>query len=480
MPPNIEPSLRPCAAPILSKPSVPETLPPAAARVVSPAELASHNDPAVSPWIAIRGRVFDVTGFAEAHPGGGIVYTYAGRDATGVFSAFHTGKAYAMLKDFYVGELDKGAEVVKEYGDGMVSRLEADIAEMRATLVKEGRFKSSKAFYAYKVGTNVAILSAAVALALNTTSLGMTILAAAILGLFFQQCGWLAHDFLHHQVFQNRVWGNVMGLVVGNLWQGFSTSWWKLKHNHHHAVPNVVGDGKVVGDPDIDTHPVLLWSEHLLEGDVKELTGVPSFLVRNQKYFYFPILCMARVSWLIQSAQFQSSPAHEYVGGWALKAPEIITLAIHHLSFLLLVSRLPSFLHMALFTLVSQALGGLFIGLVFTVGHNAMHVLPAKDAGKVDFAELQIRTTRNISPTAFNCWFSGGLGYQIEHHIWPTLPRHSLPRAAELVQKFCEKHGLEYTCEGLIKGNMDVCRLLARLSDAAAAQDVAPAHVKAQ
>lgn len=49
--------------------------------------------------------------------------------------------------------------------------------------------------------------------------------------------------------------------VFGNLFQGFSVAWWKNKHNTHHAVPNVHG-----ADPDIDTMPLLAWSEHALEG----------------------------------------------------------------------------------------------------------------------------------------------------------------------------------------------------------------------
>ena len=52
-----------------------------------------------------------------------------------------------------------------------------------------------------------------------------------------------------------------LGLVFGNLAQGFSVSWWKDKHNRHHAVPNVHGGegGSLFGDPDVDTMPLLAW-----------------------------------------------------------------------------------------------------------------------------------------------------------------------------------------------------------------------------
>ena len=61
-----------------------------------------------------------------------------------------------------------------------------------------------------------------------------------IQALCWQQCGWLAHDFLHHQVFTNRSINNACGLFFGNFCQGFSVAWWKDKHNLHHAAPNEV------------------------------------------------------------------------------------------------------------------------------------------------------------------------------------------------------------------------------------------------
>jgi fatty-acid desaturase len=52
-----------------------------------------------------------------------------------------------------------------------------------------------------------------------------------------------------------------LGLMFGNLAQGFSVSWWKDKHNRHHAVPNVHGGpgGSLFADPDVDTMPLLAW-----------------------------------------------------------------------------------------------------------------------------------------------------------------------------------------------------------------------------
>ena len=42
-------------------------------------------------WIIVKGKVYDVTDFAVKHPGGRVIYTYGGKDATDVFTAFHAG-----------------------------------------------------------------------------------------------------------------------------------------------------------------------------------------------------------------------------------------------------------------------------------------------------------------------------------------------------------------------------------------------------
>ena len=64
--------------------------------------------------------------------------------------------------------------------------------------------------------------------------------------------------------------------------QGFSVSWWKDKHNMHHAAPNEASERGLCAahspltptqldhaanavDPDIDTLPLLAWSTDMLQ-----------------------------------------------------------------------------------------------------------------------------------------------------------------------------------------------------------------------
>lgn len=68
-------------------------------------EVAQHND-AESAWIAIRGKVYDVTTFLDRHPGGfELLLLCCGRDATDLFISYHpfTKVPEQVLKKFEIG-----------------------------------------------------------------------------------------------------------------------------------------------------------------------------------------------------------------------------------------------------------------------------------------------------------------------------------------------------------------------------------------
>eukprot|EP01013_Petalomonas_cantuscygni_P021667 TRINITY_DN4112_c0_g1_i1.p1 TRINITY_DN4112_c0_g1~~TRINITY_DN4112_c0_g1_i1.p1 ORF type:complete len:158 (+),score=22.88 TRINITY_DN4112_c0_g1_i1:63-476(+) len=76
-------------------------------RVIPNSELAKHNT-SNDCWMAIYGKVYDVTAFLEDHPGGAdVMLDQAGKDATEEFDAIgHTESAKALLPKYYVGEAE--------------------------------------------------------------------------------------------------------------------------------------------------------------------------------------------------------------------------------------------------------------------------------------------------------------------------------------------------------------------------------------
>jgi fatty acid desaturase/predicted heme/steroid binding protein len=443
------------------------------------AEVKKHHTPQ-DAWVVHQNKVYDVSDWYE-HPGGAVIFTHAGDDMTDIFAAFHATGSMKTMKPFLKGELIPESV---EHKDDRQREFEQGYRDLRVQLIKMGMFQSSKLFYLYKCVSNLAILALAVCMVLYSESTVVHIASAMLLGLFWQQCGWLAHDFLHHQVFQKRVYGDLAGLFWGNLMQGFSVAWWKNKHNGHHAVTNLHSTSAESqdGDPDIDTMPLLAWSlRHAqslreLEKDGKD-TAVTRFLIKYQAFTYFPILLLARISWLRESFKAAlgvgaaSENAKEEFKRKGLSYPiaePVLLLAFHGWNFSLSCKFGQwSLAYSAMYYFTAACFSGLLLALVFGLGHNGM---PTYDAERrPDFWKLQVTTTRNITgghgiPQWFVDWFCGGLQYQVEHHLFPTMPRHNLAKCHELVDSFCKKWGVTYHAADMVDGNREVVQHLASVS----------------
>lgn len=377
------------------------------------------------------------------------------------------------LQRFEIGELDESVPCPSFYANKLEptkqKEFEKAYRELRAKLVTMGLFNPSYPYYTFKVLSNFLLLGASIYLAINFSSIFVHFVAAILLGLFWQQSGWLAHDFLHHQVFKNRMFGDLIGLIIGDLCQGFSVHWWKTKHNSHHAVPNLLASvpGACDGDPDIDTMPFLAWTLKMAE------TGRDSplarFMVSWQTIIYFPILLFARLSWAHQSWVF-------VFGGWGQHSVQLadmdrktiqypllekLFLILHYCGLLWIMSHM-TISHAVFYFFTAQMSCGFFLALVFGLGHNGMAVYPADQ--RPDFWKLQVTTSRNIKSTMFVDWFCGGLQYQVDHHLFPSLPRHSFGEAHKLVAKFCKEQNVSYHEADLLEGTIEILKHLDKIS----------------
>lgn len=345
--------------------------------------------------------------------------------------------------------------------------------------MRDGMYKTSHAYYAMKLATQAALWGTAFYLVQNAANCGTAMswlsvaFSAAIFGLFFQQSGWLAHDYLHHQVYDNRFFNECIGFITGNLSQGFSISWWKNKHNSHHAVPNLHESSADAhdGDPDIDTMPLLAWSMTMAKH--AENSKVGTWMIKHQAIMYFPILTVARISWVLQSFfhVFDSLPISNI---WADKKShfvqfpksEMFFLTLHYVWYFYAMSFAYSacgVLGAIMWTALNNGLCGIFLALVFGLGHNGMSTYDADK--RPDFWKLQVTTTRNITSNWFNDWFCGGLQYQVDHHLFPMIPRHNLGKVNKRVTQFCKDNGVTYHKTGLMEGTWEVLAHLKEVSN---------------
>merc|ERR1719473_976450 len=62
----------------------------------------------------------------------------------------------------------------------------------------------------------------------------------------------------------------------------------------------------------------------------------------------------------------------------------------------------------------------------------------------------QLQSTLNVHPGWFNDWFTGHLNYQIEHHLFPTMPRHNYSKIQPAILALAKKHGVHYKMTTLL------------------------------
>ena len=112
----------------------------------------------------------------------------------------------------------------------------------------------------------------------------------------------------------------------------------------------------------------------------------------------------------------------------------------------------------AAFLGVQMGLFGLLLGGAFAPNHTGMPIVPHNE--KIDFLRRQVLMSRNIRGGWATNFALGGLNYQIEHHLFPSMPRPNLRRAQPIVRDFCESHRVSYTETSLLSAYGIVVRYL--------------------
>jgi fatty acid desaturase len=261
------------------------------------------------------------------------------------------------------------------------------------------------------------------------------LIVAAWLAVAFTQVSFLGHDGGHRQVFRTRRASEIVGMLLGNVGVGLSYGWWVDKHTRHHANPNHEDE-----DPDVGAG-VLLWSE----GQARERRGWTSRLAGFQAFFFFPLLLLEGLNLHVASLRAvfgRGTPIRH-------RKAEAFLLAAHVIGYLSVVFLVLSPGKALAFIAVHQGLWGLYMGCSFAPNHKGMPMVTDEDS--LDFLRKQVLTSRNVRGGRFTDVLLGGLNYQIEHHLFPSMPRPHLRLAQPIVEGYCREQGIAYEQTGLAR-----------------------------
>jgi len=278
-------------------------------------------------------------------------------------------------------------------------------------------------------------LLAGLVLALAAAFTGMALLGdtwfqlliAAALGIIFTQFAFLGHEASHRQVFTSGPANDRLGRVVATFFVGISYAWWMTKHTRHHGNPNQIGK-----DPDLAPGWVAF-----TEDDAAVATGFTGWLNRRQGWLYFPMMLLLGLD--LHQASVRRLFRRGKLDG---RAQEMVLMSVRFAVYLGAVFWLLPLGMAFAFIGVQLAVFGLYMGLSFSPNHVGMPIVP--HGAKLDFLDKQVMTARNVSGGWWATTLMGGLNYQIEHHLFPSMPRPHLSKARRLVKRHCRKHGVTY------------------------------------
>ncbi|MDQ1720381.1 MAG: hypothetical protein QOI26_115 [Pseudonocardiales bacterium] len=257
---------------------------------------------------------------------------------------------------------------------------------------------------------------------------------AAVLGLASTQLAFLGHDGGHQQVCRSRRANDLIGLMIGDLLVGLSFGWWLDKHNRHHANPN-----HEEHDPDIGESILAFTTAQI----ATRTGGLYRLIARYQAWLFFPMLCF-------EGLQLHVASVRSLIRGnqRRYRRTEWVLLSVHLLGYLAGVFLVLSPTKALAFIAVHQAVFGIYMGSAFAPNHKGMAVIAPGE--QLDFLRRQVLTSRNVRGNWFTDLLLGGLNYQIEHHLFPNMPRPNLRRAQRLVFQYCQEHHISYTQTSLV------------------------------
>lgn len=355
--------------------------------------------------VRIHGEWYDLSGWRKAHPAGmHWIDWYDGRDATEVMDAFHSEKARGMWQR--LPKSNKETAMQLELDVAPDSQTQINFRALREQLETDGWWERDYKHEATLLGIWGSIVVGAVATAHTIPAVSI-----CLTGLAMTNAGWIGHDYIHGvDKFTDKM--RMFVAVAG----GLGPTWWSDKHNKHHALTNEMGV-----DEDVATDPFLFpWApdpEH------------DSPLRKIQHWIFFIPFSFLFALWRIDTMKVVISAVEE-------KRPaaknELYALLAH---YFIMMSLLPFNVWIP-----AVLISGLMSAIIVTPTHQSEDMFAEYQP---DFVVAQFQSTRNaVTTNPFSEWLWGGMQYQLEHHLFPSMPRSKYPSLRPILMKFAEENNV--------------------------------------
>ncbi len=306
-------------------------------------------------------------------------------------------------------------------------------SELSRQVKQAGLLDRRPGYYAGQIALTFVLFAVGVAAFVLVGNSWWQLAVAAYAAVVSTQLGFLGHDAGHRQIFRSGRANYLLGVALANVGVGFSYGWWVDKHSRHHAHPN--DEEK---DPDIGAGALVFTT-----GQAGASGGMARMFYRFQAWAFFPLLLLEAVNLRVSSVRYLITDRTRP------RVREMLLLVLHTAGYLAVVFAVLPPVKALVFVAVHQGLFGLYLGCAFAPNHKGMPSL--SDAEAADYLRRQVLTSRNVRGHWLTDFALGGLNYQIEHHLFPSMPRGNLRHAQQIVKDFCVAHRVSYLETGVIR-----------------------------
>jgi fatty acid desaturase len=328
--------------------------------------------------------------------------------------------------------------------------------ELRRAVIGAGLLERAYAYYLGRASLSFLLFAAGLSLPfLLAPSLPALIVSGLAIGFGSVQVALIGHDAGHLAVFNSATKNWALGSVCWSLSLGISFRYWQDRHNRHHTNTNDAS-----ADPDLQWAGLVAYSEVVASARPNR----SAWLTRYQAVLGPLYTLFLPFAFRVEGWQFTV----RHLRG-ARRAIEVALMIVSTVAWLLPVTAL-GWWWLLVFVL-SQSLAGLYLALVIAPNHKGMPMWPPGTS--LSFLERQVLSSRNVAPNPIWDFVFGGLNYQVEHHLFPTMPRVKFSRARRLVIPFCAAHDLHYEEMGAFASYRLVVAELRRVARSASAAGTA-------
>jgi linoleoyl-CoA desaturase len=267
----------------------------------------------------------------------------------------------------------------------------------------------------------------------------ISLILCALFGINLAVIGFnVMHDGAHGSYSQKH-WVNEIMAYTLNL-MGGSSMMWKMKHNViHHTYTNIEGQ-----DDDIDIKPFIRTNEHQKR-----------YWFHRFQHIYFPLLYSLTLLWWVFQRDFLKYFTGK-ISGFKIRKMTLVDHVVFWVTklsyvfiYLILPMMMVGVLPALIGYLVASLVCGVVLALVFQLAHVVEHAdfpMPNEQTNKMDEVWVihQFATTADFSTRSkIMTWLTGGLNFQLEHHLFPKISHVHYPALHKLIKDLCKKYGID-------------------------------------